>query len=203
MAVAATASALILTACGLPGDGTVRRVDDADVPYRLLEPGIGASAAPGSDEQPGRAPAVYWLDDDLLVPEATGGSCAQRAQVLVQELLAALSAGPSDDARARGRSSAIPSDTPLTVDGVSGGTVSVDIQGGTSISAERLPAALGQVVLTLTSAPGVRSVLFRSDGQDLQVPLPGGVLTSRPVTADDYAELLPRRFRGAERPGCG
>ena len=78
----------------------------------------------------------------------------------------------------------------------------MDIDDGTSISAERLPAAIGQVVLTLSSAPGIESVVLVSDGQPVQVPLPGGALTDQPVTGDDYAELLPDRFRGSGRPGC-
>jgi spore germination protein GerM len=177
-------------------------VDDDAVPYRLLESDAIPPSASGTGEELGRAPVVYWLDGDRLVPEATTGSCSQRPEVLVDELLVALAAGPSDEARASGRSSAIPSDTQLAVLGVEDGTVSVDIDDGAAISAERLPAAIGQVVLTLASAPGVESVLVVSDGQPVQVPLPGGALTDQPVTGEDYAELLPARFRGSGRPGC-
>ena len=195
-------AALLLTACGVPGGGAVRRVDDDTVPYRLLESDATPPRASGTADELGRAPVVYWLDGDRLVPEATSGACSQRPEVLVDELLVALAAGPSDEARASGRSSAIPSDTRLAVVGVEEGTVSVDIDDGTAISAEHLPAAIGQVVLTLASAPGIESVLVVSDGQPVQVPLPGGALTDQPVTGEDYVELLPERFRGSGRPGC-
>jgi spore germination protein GerM len=194
--------AFLLTACGLPGGGAVRRVDDDTVPYRLLETDAPPPSASGGVDDLGRAPVVYWLDNDRLVPEATTGSCSQPPEVLVDELLVSLAAGPPDEARASGRSSAIPSETRLAVVGVEDGTVSVDIDDGTAISAERLPAAIGQVVLTLASAPGIESVLLVSGGQPVQVPLPGGALTAQPVTAEDYVELLPERFRGSGRPGC-
>lgn len=193
---------ILLAACGVPGGGAVRRVDDDTVPYRLLESGATSPSASGSDGGLGRAPVVYWLGDERLVPEATTGSCSQRPEVLVDVLVGALAAGPSEEARAAGRSSAIPSDTRLAVVGLEEGTVSVNIDDDTAISAERLPAAVGQVVLTLASAPGIESVVILSDGQPVQVPLPGGALTDRPVTSDDYVELLPERFRGSGRPGC-
>nr|WP_306442081.1 GerMN domain-containing protein [Nocardioides agariphilus] len=202
MVVGGFVAALLLTGCGLPGGGAVRRVDEDTVPYRLLESDATPPTASGDVDALGRAPVVYWLDGDRLVPEATTGSCSQRPEVLVEELVVALAGGPSDEARASGRSSAIPSGTRLAVVGVEGGTVSVDIDDGTAISAERLPAAIGQVALTLTSAPGIESVLVVSNGQSVQVPLPGGALTDRPVTGEDYAELLPERFRGSGRPGC-
>lgn len=202
MVLGSCAAMLLLTACGVPGGGAVRRVDDDTVPYRLLEPGATPPSVPGTDEGPGRAPVVYWLDGERLVPEATTGSCSQQPEVLLDELLGALAAGPSEEARAAGRSSAIPSDTRLAVGGIESGVVSVDFDDGSAISAERLPAAIGQVVLTVASAPGIESVVVVSDGQPVQVPLPGGALTDRPVTGDDYAELLPDRFSGSGRPGC-
>lgn len=41
---------------------------------------------------------------------------------------------------------------------------------------------MGQVVLTVRSAPTVRSVILMTDGQPVQVPLPQGALTGGPVT---------------------
>jgi spore germination protein GerM len=177
-------------------------VDADTVPYRLLETGAPSSMVSPDDEAPGRIPVVYWLAGDRLVPEATSGSCAQAPDVLVEELADALRSGPSETTRAAGRATAIPPDTSLEIVGLDDGVVSVDFDTGTSISAERLPAAVGQVVLTLASAPGVDSVAVVSGGEPVQVPLPGGVLTDRPVTADDYSELVAQRYRGDGRPGC-
>ena len=50
-------------------------------------------------------------------------------------------------------------------------------------------------VLTITSAPGIEAVRVAASGDTVEVPLPGGALTDRPVTGDDYAPLLLDRFR--------
>ena len=57
-------------------------------------------------------------------------------------------------------------------------------------------------MLTLTSAPTISSVVLVSDGARVQVPLLDGVLTEEPVTAADYAGLLPDRFGGPGAIGC-
>jgi spore germination protein GerM len=145
---------------------------------------------------------VFWLTSDRLVPEATGDSCADRPELVVQQLLGALVAGPSEQARAARRSSAIPPDSGLDLVSIVDGTVQVAIEPETSLSAERLPVAVGQIVLTVTSAPTVRSVVLVADGEPVQVPLPGGVLTDGPVTGDDYSDLLPDRFRTPRSFGC-
>jgi hypothetical protein len=200
-AVAATAM-MWLASCGLPGGGETQRIDDDTVPYQLLEsapPAAGSSTKAG---EPRRVPVVFWLDGNHLTPEATDDSCADRPDLLVKQLLGGLAAGPSDDARAAGRSSALPSDSGLDLVGIVDGTAEVEIEPETSLSAEMLPVAVGQVVLTITSAPTVQSVALVSDGKPLQVPLPGGVLTDGPVTDEDYADLLPDRYQGQGTFGC-
>jgi spore germination protein GerM len=180
----------------------VREVDDDTVPYHLLEPSLTPARPPLPEEQPGRVPVVFWLDGERLVPEGTGDSCSAAPGELVQRLLSALAAGPSDEARATGESSAIPPDSGLELVGTDGDTAEVDIEPETSISAERLPLAVGQIVLTVTSAPTVDAVVLLSDGESVQVPLPGGALTDGPVTAEDYTPLLPDRYQRSTGLGC-
>lgn len=196
-----TLSMLVTTSCGLPRSGTVRTVDGAEVPYHLLEPDSAASprAASGGTA---KAPVVMWVAGQHLVPEATDSDCEGPPEAVVDELLSALTAGPSDETRSDGRSSAVPSDFGLELSDVSGGTAVVSIDPTTSTSAEQLPIAVGQIVLTVTSAPEVRSVVLVSDGAPVQVPLPTGVLVDEPVTAQDYAELLPARLRSEGALGC-
>jgi hypothetical protein len=177
-------------------------VDDDTVPYHLLDPGASPPRPPAPTEDPGPVPVVFWLAGERLVPDATGVSCGVHPEQLVAELLNALAAGPSDEARAAGRSSAIPPDSGLDLVTLHDATVEVDIEPETSLSAERLPVAVGQVVLTVTSAPTVESVVLVSEGEPVQVPLPGGALTDGPVTAQDYEALLPHRFQGTAGTGC-
>jgi hypothetical protein len=195
------AALVLLCSCGLPGAGSAKRVDDETVPRRLLEPEAPVSAATENSALPGPVPVVFWLvDEDRLTPAAAGASCTGTSEGVVTSLLAQLAAGPTDEARAAGRSTAIPPESVPTLVGIRAGTARVEVEPETSISADRLPAAVGQIVLTVTSAPGVDFVAVVSDDQPVQLPLPGGALTEDPVTAEDYADLVPDRYR---EPGVG
>ncbi|GAB3242107.1 GerMN domain-containing protein [Nocardioides dilutus] len=196
---ATTVAALLVTAllssCGLPGEGSVTRVDGETVPYDLLESGAPSSRDAEGSPVPGPVPMVFWLvGDERLVPSAAGASCDQPPELAAARLLEELAAGPTEDARAAGRSTAIPPESALTLVDVAEGTAQVAVAPETPISAERLPAAVGQIVLTVTSVAGVGSVLIVSSAGPVQVPLPGGALTGGPVTAEDYSSLLPDRF---------
>jgi hypothetical protein len=201
-----TATALLAAGCGLPDDGTARVVDGTEVPYHLLEaqPSPGDSSG-GNGPAPRLVPVVFWVgDQDQLVPTAVPGSCGDPADARVRDLLEALAAGPSDDVRAAGQASALPADVHLSLVAVEDGTALLDVDAGEdageSVSADRLPLAVGQVVLSLTASAGVGDVQFRSDGAAMQVPLPGGALTSRAVSATDYAELVADRYLVSAEP---
>lgn len=199
---AAVAGVLTLTSCGLPRDGTVHKVDDRSVPYRLLESDAPSAGSSTGASEIAHVPVVLWITEDRLVPEATDNRCSDPPVAAVTSLLATLAAGPSDEGRAAGRSSALPPDAGLRLVRMADGTAQVDIEPETSLSAERLPVAMAQVVLAVTSVPSVRAVSFVSDGEPIQIPLPGGLLTDGPVTAEDYAELLPDRFDAPGDLGC-
>jgi spore germination protein GerM len=202
-AAAGLALLAFVSSCGLPGDGQVQRVEDDTVPYRLLESGSASSDAPDDGAVSDRRPVLVWLvDEGRLSPEATSESCSQAAAPLVERLLAELSAGPSDDARGSGLSTAIPPDSRLTLSGIEAGTAEIDVETASAISADRVPGAVGQMVLTVTSVPGVTAVVLVSDGEPVQVPLPGGALSSGPVTDHDYASLLPERLQEPGILGC-
>jgi Sporulation and spore germination len=193
----------LLLSCGLPGGGSVRTVDQETVPYGLLGSETPSPGSTDSGEVPGRVSLVFWLvDDDRLDPGPADASCAERPQEVAERLLRELAAGPTDEDRAEGRSTAIPPESMLALVDLEEGTAEVEIDPETAISADRLPAAVGQIVLTVTSAPGVRSVALVNDGVPVQAPLPGGALTDGPVTAEDYLVLLPDRYQQPLGLGC-
>lgn len=193
----------LVSSCGVPGGGTVERIDGDTVPYRLLESASPSSSGPDDGTVSDRRPVLVWLDDHgRLVPEATSEGCDQTPEPLVERLLAELRAGPSDEARATGLSTAIPPESRLALSGIDAGAAEIDIETASAISADRLPGAVGQLVLTVTSVPGVTSVVLVSDGEPVQVPLPGGALSAGPVTDQDYAALLPERLREPGAFGC-
>ena len=209
---AAVGVLLLVAGCGLPGDTEVRAVDATTVPYKLLDP--EAQSRPGlNGPVPAGTPVVFWLvHDDRLAPTAVAASCTDPADDVVGRLLGLLAAAPDEAARSAGRSSAIPSSSELDLVGVADGVALVEFDPATSLTADRLPFAMGQLVLTVTSAPGIEAVRVGAAGETVEVPLPGGALTDRPVTADDYATFLPERFLdtggmstdiGCPTPGVG
>ena len=200
-ASAALAVLLLAPSCGLPAGGSVTRVDDDTVPYGLLDSAAAQPGASDDGEVPGPVPVVFWLvANDRLAPEALeapDATCADEPRAVVELLLGELVAGPTDDARAAGRSTALPPESRLALVAISDGIAEVTVDPETDISADRLPSAIGQIVLTVTSAPGVTAVALVDDGAPVQVPLPDGALTGEPVAADDYAALVPDRYRSA------
>ena len=201
--MAAGLALLVLTAsCGLPGGGSVTRVDDDEVPYRLLESSSPSPEPPGDDVVSDLTPVLVWLADDHLIPEPASEQCGQPLGPVIQGLLAQLSRGPSDEARDHGLSTAIPAESRLTLSEISAGTAQIDFEAAVAISAELLPSAVGQIVLTVTSVPDVDSVILLRDGEPVQAPLPGGALSSEPVSEQDYRELLPKRLQHPGRVGC-
>jgi spore germination protein GerM len=107
------------------------------------------------------------------------------------QLMDELAAGPSSAELEEELSTALPPDVRLSVTDVEGGTATIDISGG-----EDSPAglesrrAVGQIVLTASSLPGIGASLLTRDGAAVEAPLPSGQLTSAPLEAEDYAALL-------------
>lgn len=186
LGVALVAGSMVVSGCGVPPQTSPEVV--TAVPYELTKPSSPRST-------PRRAPQsanikVWLVRDDALVPVVTP---AAGPDVLGTAADAAkrLASGPSDNERAQGFSTALGPDVKLSVTAVEGGRAIVDIgPGEQSPSAGQLPLAVGQVVLTLTSIPGIADVALTTAGGPIEAPLPGGVLTERPLTARDYAYLV-------------
>lgn len=192
-----------LTGCGLPHPGTVEKIDDAKVPYHLLDDGpVGSPTKTRRVHASQTEPRVYWVARSALAAAATDQSCAGDTYTVIQKLLRTLAAGPTATERATGLTTALTPDSGVALLELSGRTAVVELQPSTPLPPDRLPQAIGQVVLTVTSAPGVGRVVLRNDGQRLQVPLPGGALTASPVSAQDYDSLVRPRDRNYSGAGC-
>lgn len=191
LAVAATATGLTVSGCGLP-DGGATRVDDEDVPYRLVAPAdrSAESPSPTGSTRPSGA-LVFWVDaGDRLVPSEASTSCDEPAAAQVAYLLDLLSSGPTDEVRTEGWSSAWVPPADLSLEAIEGSTAVISVDATTQTSADRLPLAIGQVTLSVTTAADVSEVRFTDGEQEpLAVPLPGGAFTDAPVGRTDYARL--------------
>jgi spore germination protein GerM len=159
------------------------------VPYDLMSPTSPATTEPAP--QADVRPRVYLVRDDLLVPVPASARAAESSSATVAALLERLALGPQEDERTRGLSSALGPDVVIGLVRLEGTTAVVDVRAGAQLpSAGRLPLAVGQIVLTAVSVPGVDRVQLTAEGKPVQAPLPDGALTDRPLSAPDYASLV-------------
>jgi spore germination protein GerM len=194
LAVALT-GLLMVGGCGVPRDDAPRPVPPAQVDPRLLATPspTGTPSATGSSVY---EVAFVTPDDTLQLTRrpVSPGSDFQE----VAELLAALGTGPDSAEHGKGLSNALPSDATLMLTGLDQGEAVVAINGGAKdADARRLPLSVAQVVLTLTSHPGVKAVRITSDGRPVEAPLPDGEVVDRALTAKDYQSLLTSTLTGS------
>ena len=200
--ILAVAVLLVATACGLPDEERSRAGDDASVPYNLLAPpSQGREGSTAGQALPRGVPVVFWLRrDDKLTPAPVDTTCDDPADQVVEDLLAALTASPTPEERRAGWASAVPPSARLALVSLEDGLAVVDFDPVALGDAERLPLAVGQLVLSVSSAPGVDALRLVTSRETIDVPLPDGALADRPVTADDYVRLLPRRLVAGTGP---
>ncbi|MGG5261091.1 GerMN domain-containing protein [Phycicoccus avicenniae] len=185
----AVALAVVLVAlvagCGAPTGSPARTL--GPLPYDLAQSPAPATAT--ASPTPSGGPRLYFVRDGELVasPAAPSGSDLRSS---VASVLDRLAAGPDEAQRGDGLSTALGPDVALELVDVRSGRAVVDVRAGDQpAGAGQLPLGVGQVVLTLTSVPGVEEVALRSDGRSVAAPLPDGALTDRPLVADDYRGL--------------
>lgn len=174
-----------LAACGAPTHAPAEVI--VTVPYGLASP--STSVEPVPDATPSRGAQVYLMRDKVLVP-AGAPPAASDARSTAVSALGRLLQGPTEQDRTVGMSTALGPDVRLSLVDLSNARATVDIRTGEAApSAARLPLAVGQIVLSLTSIAGVDAVVLTSGGTPIAAPLPGGALTGQPLRARDYAEL--------------
>jgi immunoglobulin-like protein involved in spore germination/sporulation and spore germination protein len=117
--------------------------------------------------------------------------------------VAALLAGPSSSERSAGVETQVPGGTKLLGLSIDKGIATVDLTseyqaGGGSAS---MTMRLAEVVCTLDQFPTVKGVLFKLDGQSVDVLGGEGIVIARPLRCGNYNELLPAIL--VESPAIG
>lgn len=185
--VGALMVAATVAGCGAPSQSPARTIES--VPYDLT--GSAPTQSSTSTPTPRSGPRVFLLRDEELVGAsrvAAGADARETATLALRQLVE----GPTDPDRTSGLSTALGPEVRLSLSDLAGGRATVDIRvGEQALRAGRLPLAVGQIVLTLTSVAGVDDVLLTTGGARIAAPLPGGALTDRPLRARDYTELAP------------
>lgn len=175
----------LVPGCGVPTRSVAEPL--ASVPYELMSPSTAPSKARPSTQSEGRR--LWWVRDGELVAVA-GPPAGPDLEGTAAATLERLAAGPSEQERTAGLSTALGPDVRLALESLTNGRVVVDIRAGEQApSAGRLPLAVGQLVLTLVSIDGVDQVLLTADRAAIEAPLPGGALTALPLRAEDYEAL--------------
>jgi spore germination protein GerM len=175
----------LAVACSPGSQDQPDAIDRRDVPFELLD-STTTSTTPASLPTESDA-TVYFVVDGALVPVGR-----DVAPTDVDAALQALLEGPTTAEAALGVASAIPSGTTITRLARDGETLTVDLETDPGTAESDAPLAVGQLVLTVTTIPGVERVRFRVGGEPVQVPKGDGTLSSGAVSADDYQALVRR-----------
>jgi hypothetical protein len=94
-----------LTACGVPTQESAKKVDNKDVPFKLLDKASGVTTS----DTAGDDVAVYLATADRLVPVSRRLS----PPITLEKLLVALSKGPTSAEVAAGLRSALPTESAI------------------------------------------------------------------------------------------
>ncbi len=172
----------LLAACGVQPDRTASVENDRNVPFDLLD--RSASTAPATTVVD-RTTDVYLVDGDHLRAVHRPATSDPAA------LVAALVQGPTADEGTTGLRTAV-----LGPDFVRATTVDADVAvvelgpSFTTVNVDQQILALGQLVFTLTSLPGVNRVRFQLDDETTKVTRADGSTVTGAVSRADYDSLL-------------
>lgn len=184
----AALSVALLGSCGLPDGGAVRPVDDDAVPYNLLSSGQPTSSAPRGSA--GGLVDVFLASGAGTLRPVLRPAPAGTPLAVAQAALEALQTGPTSLERRSGLTSVLVPGSSLEAVRLERRTLVVDVvQPEPGPPPDRLPLLVGQIVLSVTSVPGIDRVVLTRDGTPLEAPLPDGALTAEPLTDAMYLPL--------------
>lgn len=189
------AMCVLLASCAVPKSGAVDEVSPNDIPFGLNSPETSSpSTTTTLVVQTTVAGTAYEKADLFFVENAS----LIRVQLEIpsptnlQGVFVALVTGLPDPDRSKART-LLPPAFAANID-VVGGVANVNSKSGylDSIKPNEQRLAIAQIVLTLTSQPGIGQVTFSVGGKPIGVPRGRGDIAGAgiPVTFDDYKMLL-------------
>lgn len=189
-ALAAVVLALVLPACGVGAENGADRVDDESVPFDLLAPPTVPEPTTTTTSPPNTTTVqlFYVIDGALIEVDRE-----LPPPVSPPRLIAELGVGPTDRESRRGIITLLPEGSGVDGVRVVGGIASVELGDAfLAVGPDDQRLALAQLVFTLTGRPGVGRVMFKINGEPIDVPQGDGTLTSDSVSRDSY-EPIPVR----------
>ena len=189
----------VLSSCAVPSSGSYQQVSNADIPFGLSSPQTTIPQTTTTVSDPNSTESLpiavsepvdlFFISNSRIIKvQRNVASPANPAQAL-----SSLVEGPSTSPEFVGLRTALPTTFTAKVD-VIRGVAQVDATRAflNSLSGLDQKLAIAQIVLTLTSRPGVGQVLFSVEGKLISVPRGRGdsVASGVAVTFDDYASLI-------------
>lgn len=198
----------VLMGCSVPASSGFEGIPPSEIPFDLNAPSTTALATtttttttldPNLETE---KPEVVSEIVDLYFVSSNNVVKTQRnitSPATATQTLESLIAGPPNDGTSVGLRSALPNLFTATVDVVRGvATVNAASSFLNNLSPGDQKLAIAQIVLTLTSRPGIGQVLFSVDGSPIPVPRGRGDLApaGRSVSFDDYTNLIVQNAGG-------
>jgi spore germination protein GerM len=182
VAIGAIVGFMMLIGCAPRGQSHPTKIASREVPFQLVGP-----QGERTDRPAGATVSLFFL--------APGGVTEIRRPIAgtatPTRALHELTVGPDASERDLGTTTALPSPASARLERVRSRTAEVLLTSGfRDGSIDGQPEALAQIVYTLTAFPEIESVRFAVDDRPVDVPLPDGSLTSRPVNRADYDSLV-------------
>ena len=183
---------VLSAACGGDGATDVGAVPDRpETTVTTLEPVSGGPTTTVPPETAGTTEVSVWLVRNEVLEEVR--RTVPRVPRIGAEAVKALLAGPTAAESRNGFGTAVPKETrflDLVIDGT--GIAKVDLSrdfesGGGSLG---LTLRLAQVTCTVGQFPTVKGVRFALAGELVSVFSGNGIVLDRPVTCDNYREVL-------------
>ena len=186
---------LFLASCAVPKSGSVNEVSPDDIPFGLSSPETSAPSTTTTIVVQTTVAGTAYEKADLFFIEAAS---LIRVQIEIpsptnlQGVFATLISGLPNPAPSKART-LLPTAFAVNID-VEGGVANVNSKLGylDSIKPNEQRLAIAQIVLTLTSQPGIGQVTFSVGGKPIGVPRGRGDIAGAgiPVTFDDYKMLI-------------
>ena len=181
--------AVMCVACGVPESSEFRPIPKQDLPFDLGKSATTTTAPPNTQPQDGTEVNLYFVTAASLVRE----SRVLSVEPTPRNVILLLITEPMSITTFGVVRSALPNDLDFEIE-VEKGVASVNTS--TSLLTDVPPfdqtLAVAQIVLTLTSLPGIGQVRFTVNDRPQSVPRGAGDLTApgAEVTFDDYKALL-------------
>ncbi|MEK7409882.1 MAG: GerMN domain-containing protein, partial [Actinomycetota bacterium] len=176
----AVAFLVLLAGCSVPSSSGFEEIPSAEIPFDLNAPPTTASAttttttttldpnvSSGQPEVISEIVDLYFVSSNNVVKTQLNITSPATATQTLESLIK----GPPNDGTSVGLRSALPDSFTATVDVVRGvATVNAASSFLNNLSPGDQKLAIAQLVLTLTSRPGIGQVFFSVDGSPIAVP---------------------------------